>query len=209
VIGLDGEKRICSGVDLIIDGLRDLGADRSAEAVMRVVTTAAAASLAECAEAALTVLCGEGPTTRAATSDLQIKVDALQYQHGGHCLDALRGEETVVHAVDLSTESRWPEFTAAVAGLHVRSLLSYRLYLNRADPIGTLNLYARIPRAFTPDAVHAGERLGAYAVVMLAHANEHDKRRNLERALDSNRDIGAAIRILMSRHLHTKRSGAA
>ena len=183
MIGVAGEKRTCGGVDIVIDGLRELGAEPSAEAVMRLITSAAAASLAECAEAALTVLCGEGPTTRAATSDLPVDVGALQYEHGGPCVDALRGEDTVVYASDLSTESRWPAFIAAVAGMRVRSVLSYRLYLNRNDPIGTLNLYARTPHAFTPDEVHAGERLAAYAAVMLARANELEESGNLQETL--------------------------
>jgi AmiR/NasT family two-component response regulator len=55
---------------------------------------------------------------------------------------------------------------------------------------------------FDADVRRAGERLAAYAAVGYALAEA--KTLNLERAVDSSREIGAAIGILMSRQLVTR-----
>lgn len=203
--GSDSGTPTFTGIDLVVDGLRALGHQRSPTAVMHVITSAAAASLADAADAGLTMLTADRFTTLAATSELATTVDSLQYTYGGPCLDALIDDETVIiHADDLREEPRWPAFTAvALAQTPVLSVLSYRLYLDRHHPIGSLNVYARKPHAFGHDMVHAGERLAAYAAAVLAYTLEQDRTLNLERALESDREIGAAIGILMSRHLAT------
>jgi hypothetical protein len=202
---------VCAkGVDIMVEGLRALGHDRSLAAVMRLTARAAVASLPGAIDAALTVRAGDRFSTVAQTSDLPLVVDALQYQHGGPCVDALLSADAVVHADDLRTDGRWPAFTAAaVAQTQVLGILSYRLFVGHQDEaIGLLNLYASKPHAFDPDTVTAGERLAAYAAVVLAYAAEREKALKLERALHSSRDIGAAIGILMTRHLAATRDQA-
>ncbi len=190
---------------LLTDGVRSLHADTRLPTVMEIVTRASVASMAGVAEAGLTVRASERLATKAPTSQLPVRVDAFQYQHGGPCVSVLSGPAVVLHVDDLTTEARWPAFTAAAtAHTPVSSMLSYRLYLDRDDPIASLNLYALQPRAFDPDTVRVGEQLAAQAALALAYAKEQDKARNLERALDTSRDIGVALGILMSRHLVTR-----
>jgi ANTAR domain-containing protein/GAF domain-containing protein len=196
---------VVNAVDLMVEGLRSLGHDRSVAAVMRLATTAAVAGLSGAVDAAVTVRAGGGFRTVAPTSDLPPMIDALQYEHGGPCVDAVLTTESVLHANDLRSEHRWPSLTAAaLAGTPVLGMLSYRLFVGHHDEtIGSLNLYATKPHAFDPETVTAGERLAAYTAVVLAYAAEHAKALHLERALHSSRDIGAAIGILMTRHLIT------
>ena len=212
--GVDSERSTSSaaasaltGLDMLVDGLRELGPDRSVSSVMQLITGVAVASLAGADEAGLTLLTADRFTTKAPTSDVPTTVDALQYEHGGPCLDAVLDDEdgTVIQVDDLRTEQRWPGFaSAAVEQTPVLSMLSYCLCLDRGEPIGSLNLYATKPHAFDPEAVQAGKRLAAYAATGLAFAIAQAKARNLEIALDSNRDIGAAIGILMSQHRVTR-----
>lgn len=193
------------GVDLLVEGLWGLGTDRSLPAIMRLTTHAAAVSLPGANDASITVRAGHRFATKAPTSDLPCAVDALQYAHGGPCLDAVQGTEPVLRIENLRTECRWPAFSAA-ALVHtpVLSMLSYRLQIGAEDPIGALNVFGTTPQAFDAETVTAGKHLAAYAAAVLAYAAKHQKVHNLEIALDSNRDIGAAIGILMTRRLVTR-----
>jgi ANTAR domain-containing protein len=129
----------------------------------------------------------------------------LQYQFGGPCVDATLETVDQVHADDLSTEARWPEFTAAaLAETPVRSMLSSRLYISAEEPFGALNLYAHTPRAFDADAARTARVLVAHVAPALALVRERDKTAHLQRALESSREIGVAIGVLMTRHNVTR-----
>ncbi len=172
-----------TGVDLVVEGLCRLGRERNPAAV-RGLITAAAATLPGAVDAALTIRVGERLITTGQTSDLPLAVDALQYRHGGPCVDAAtamaisvdaRGERDkgrdFVHAEDLRVEARWPAFAqATVQQTPVLSVLAYRLTLGDLgeDVLGSLNLYAVRPHAFTPETITAGRRLAAYTAVVLA-----------------------------------------
>jgi signal transduction protein with GAF and PtsI domain len=70
-------------------------------------------------------------------------------------------EDRVVAVADLGSELVWGRVAALVGQLHVRGVLSVPVRL--ADqPVGTLDVYATQPRAWTPTEVEA---LGALAVV--------------------------------------------
>ena len=120
--GVDSERSTSSaaasaltGLDMLVDGLRELGPDRSVSSVMQLITGVAVASLAGADEAGLTLLTADRFTTKAPTSDVPTTVDALQYEHGGPCLDAVLDDEdgTVIQVDDLRTEQRWPGFASA------------------------------------------------------------------------------------------------
>ena len=203
----DAQVPAPGGVDQVIEELRALGPDPSLNTVRELVTAAAVASLPGAVDAALTVRTAGKLRTVAQTGALPLAVDALQYEHGGPCVDAATTPTAVVHAEDLRTDTRWPAFAhAALEQTPVLGVLSYRLSIGHHDdaPVGSLNLYATKPHAFTADTITAGERLAAYTAVLLAYATAREKASNLEQALDRSRDIGAAIGILMTRHLITR-----
>jgi transcriptional regulator with GAF, ATPase, and Fis domain len=195
-----------NGVAALVEGLRELGQHRSPASMMTLTTEVAVASLAGACDAALIIADRHGRyRTVAPTSGLPIAVDRLQYEHGGPAVDALVGDRALVHVDDLRGDHRWPGFSAeATAHTPLLSMLSYRLHVRPEHTIGSLNLYATKPHAFAPEVVHAGEQFAAYAAVILAYAHVDEKVANLEQALDTNREIGAAIGILMSRHLVTR-----
>jgi hypothetical protein len=78
----------------------------------------------------------------------------------GPCLLAY-AEDRVVAVEDLRSELVWDRLAAVVGQLHVRGVLSVPVRLAE-QPVGTLNVYATQPRAWSTGEVQA---LGALAVV--------------------------------------------
>lgn len=189
--------------DAFVALARELSAQPSATEAMQRIAFAAVPIVDGASCAGITVRKNDHFKTVAATSDLPGAVEALEYEFGGPCMDAIL-HESVIHVAELRTETRWADFVAAARGFEVLSVLSYRLYLNREEPMGALNLYASEAHAFDASAVHTGELFAAHAAFALAVVAEHEKVTNLRVALESNRDIGVAIGILMTRYLVTR-----
>ena len=110
----------------------------------------------------LTLAHDDGPPRWVATSDAAMQLlEEVQHDFGeGPCLTAF-AEDRVVAVQDLRSELVWDRIAVVVRQLQVRGVLSVPVRL--ADqPVGTLNVYATQPRAWTPAEVQA---LGAFAVV--------------------------------------------
>ncbi|MDT4914910.1 MAG: hypothetical protein QOC66_4038 [Pseudonocardiales bacterium] len=143
------------------------------------------------------------PTTLAATNDLARHVDQIEYDTGqGPCLDAIEDDD-ITTVADLERDPRWPKFSArAISETPVRSMFGVRVFLGGTDR-GALNFYAPQPGAFTDLDLGIGAVLSTMASLALQNAIERRKADNLEVALDSSRQIGMAIGILMSSRLLT------
>jgi GAF domain-containing protein len=177
------------------------GAPLTPERVVRFVAQA----VPHAEHAGLTIIRGSRePETLACSSEVPGKVDALQYETGeGPCLEAIEDSD-ITRANDLSTDMQWPQFAArAVALTPVRSMLGARLFLS-GDNRGALNLYATTPYAFDDLDVGTAAILSTFASVTLQRLTAERKVQNLEIALESSRQIGAAMGILMARRLVTK-----
>ncbi|WP_158021343.1 GAF and ANTAR domain-containing protein [Mycolicibacterium chubuense] len=125
------------------------------------------------------------------------RLDALQQETGeGPCVDASRDQVTV-DIDDMTTESRWPEFTRLAIELSVGSMLCLPLWINDRR-LGSLSLYGSTPQAFTAPAAHqTAQLLSTHAALALADVQRSEQ---LRRAV-ANRDlIGQAKGILMERH---------
>ena len=139
-----------------------------------------------------------GYRTLAATGDLALQVDMIQYDAGeGPCVDALVGQH-VFRSDDLSTDKRWPVFAArATEQTEVLSLMTHRLFLEEDDSLGSLNLYSRKRAAFASLSLDALNSLATLSAIAFAKASaEHDSQ-NLRHALETSRTIGIALGILM------------
>jgi transcriptional regulator with GAF, ATPase, and Fis domain len=139
------------------------------------------------------------PRTLAATDELSAKVDAIQYDLGeGPCLEAI-AEDDITRSDDLAVDPAWPRFGPAAAEAGAGSCFGVRLFLN-GDHRGALNVYARNAHSFNDVDIAAGTLIAAYANQALRAAAHLEQAQNLERALQSNRQIGAAVGILMARN---------
>ena len=159
-------------------------------------------------DAGITVRKGEGYTTAASTGPLPQRVDAIQYRVlEGPCLGAIN-EYHVFRADDLATDDRWPVFGRVAADTtDVVSMMSHRLFIEEGDPIASLNLYSRKPAAFAEVNIAVMDQLATHAAIALTTAAVRDQNENLKQALQSNREVGVAIGILMSKQLVTQQQG--
>lgn len=140
-----------------------------------------------------------------ATSSVVEQVDALQYELGsGPCVDAAI-EKNVYVGNDLVADTRWPIFGRRAADEHgVRSMVSFRIYLEQDPLIAALNLYAHTVDAFTEHDIALGLLLTTHGAIALAAAGARDRAAHLTAAVHSNRRIGIAIGIVMAQHKVTQ-----
>jgi len=152
--------------------------------------------------ASLTVLRAKKFRTEATTDQSAAKADTLQYEMGfGPCVDAVRGDSVYVSG-DVATDERWLDWGVRVHDeLGVRSVLSQRLRLSGdAGVIAGLNIYSHNADAFDEHARAVGLVLATHGGLLMNTMLANNRARNLKRALESNRDIGVAIGVLMHEH---------
>lgn len=146
---------------------------------------------------------GRAPETVFSTGDLPMRVDALQYSLGeGPCVAAL-SENDLVWVSDLAKDDRFPRFSPAAVELGVHSMLSTRLLLSKDDR-AALNLYSTRAHAFHLTQVPLAAIFASYASLLLINRMQEDHILELERALESNREIGLAMGILMAQERCTR-----
>jgi GAF domain-containing protein len=154
---------------------------------------------------ALTMIRGSNPPeTCARTDEVADQVDAIQYDVGnGPCLEAIR-ENDITRSNDLEHDDQWPGFAErTVAETPVRSMAGVRLVIdgpNRA----ALNFYADRPHAFSDLDLGVAAILSSFASLAMQRQLAERKVDNLEIALESSRQIGAAMGVLMARKLMTE-----
>ncbi|HST47632.1 GAF and ANTAR domain-containing protein [Jatrophihabitans sp.] len=143
--------------------------------------------------------------TVAATSDIPLQVDAIQYELGyGPCVDAIV-DNTTYRTGDLPNEPRWPGFgQRAAEETGVRSMLSFRMFLEGDDLIAGLNFYSGKPDAFDDNDQTLGLLLSTHGALALSALRRGDTAAQLARALESNREIGVAMGVLMAQHKITR-----
>lgn len=142
--------------------------------------------------------------TLAATDALPADLDRLQRRTGeGPCLTASVSDDAVL-SDDLRTEGRWPQFAAqCVAQTGVRSILAVRLALSEEDR-AALNFYATTEDVFDDNDVVVGSMLAPYVALCVEQTLHRRDVRNLQQAVESNREIGIAIGILMNQFKITR-----
>ena len=140
------------------------------------------------------------PTNAAATDDVPVVLDRLQFALGdGPCLDAATGPP-VVRTGDVASDARWPRYgPRCLEESGIRSMLGLRLPIGGEDHAG-MNFYSSRPDAFTDEDVTAGSMLISFAGLVLEARLRHEDVDNLTTALDTSRMIGTAVGILMSTH---------
>lgn len=182
--------------ELLANLARELNRETDVTAILRRIVEASVAQVEGADFAGITVLSRSSVSTPVATDELVWRVDETQYALGeGPGLNAAINREPVVRVDNLCIDERWPRFAAAAVDLGVHSMLSFQLYTHR-DALGSLNLYALRPNAFTEDSVHTGRILAAHAAIAASSTVQHA---NLRAALESRDLIGQAKGILMER----------
>jgi hypothetical protein len=145
-------------------------------------------------------------TTPAATDEAAVRADHLQYEIGsGPCVDAALDDSVYVTG-DVTSGTRWTAWgERAAAEVGVRSVFAQRLHLlDDSTFIASLNIYSDQRAAFDDHAVGMGLVLATHAALILSETIASDRADNLARALESNREIGVAMGVLMHQHRITR-----
>ncbi len=175
---------------------REMQADLTYEALLRHIVMAATREVPGAQYAGITLVTGKEVTTPAASADLVVQIDRLQYEAGeGPCLDSARRHATL-RCDDMWAESRWPRFARKAADLGILSMLSLQLFV-QDDNFGALNLYSQTARAFGPRSESDGILLASHAALAMTAARTQA---GLLTALDSRDLVGQAKGILMERY---------
>jgi GAF domain-containing protein len=185
---------------------RELATQPTLAATLQAIVDHAAATIPGAEDAAITVKRGtQRYQTVATTGELPLRVDAIQYRTGeGPCLQALE-QHHVLRSDDLGSDARWPTFgREATASTETVSMMSHRLFLEDSNSIGALNLYSRKPAAFAQLELSTLDDLATHCAIALTTVAEREQNQHLRMALETNRDIGVAIGILMASKLVTK-----
>ncbi|MEV8146672.1 GAF and ANTAR domain-containing protein [Arthrobacter sp. NPDC080073] len=157
--------------------------------------------------AGVSILDSRGRRTSSASTDQTVtRADALQYDLGqGPCLTAWATEETVA-VRDIATDPRWPDWTAAVKDLPIRSVISTPLLAGQ-ECIGALKIYSDHAGAFGEDAARVLELFAGPTATLLANIQSSEAPHRISEALAASlhsRDlVNQACGILMQRHCLT------
>jgi hypothetical protein len=138
--------------------------------------------------------------TVAASTDVARYIDQLERELGeGPCLDAIE-DESVYHDSNLLDGSPWPRLSKRVlAETSVRGMAGFRL--RAADQkTGALNLFSDSPGGLTPQAVDQGIVLASFVTVALGAHHDRRAAETLREGLESNREIGKAVGLMMAFH---------
>jgi GAF domain-containing protein len=200
-------------VDQVLATLRELAAAiehaGSADEQLQALTNAVLRMLPNADGAGVTCVSADGFESVAPTSDLAERIDNIQFDVGsGPCIDAAVQAE-IFRTGDLRADERWPEFGRRAADeTGVLSMMSFRLFLERDDDLAAaLNVYSTQRDAFDDAAQLAGLAASTYGAALVSGKRHRDEAQHLQRALESNREIGAAIGVLMAHHKVTREQG--
>jgi len=120
-------------------------------------------------EVSVTLVENQDAYTPAFTGELALALDEAQYKLGhGPCLAAAASTSTQ-HIADMTSESRWPDWTARASEAGAHSSLSIGLPVQEAVT-GALNIYATEADAFGEDALAVAHTFASYAEVAMANA---------------------------------------
>lgn len=136
--------------------------------------------------------------TLAATDNVVHLSDRWQGELGeGPCFDATRNVHEAYRIADMTTTTRrWPRYAPKAREIGIGSMMGFLLFTDEQRNLGALDLYASKPGAFDQEHEHVGWLLAAHAAVALTGAQESA---NLNDALETRRQIGEAVGILMAR----------
>jgi hypothetical protein len=174
----------------------------SYDSVHQSLCTAAVELVDGCDHASL-MLRRNGRTFTAAASDQTARdIDTLETELGeGPCIDAIDDDEPDEHICpDLTADCKWPGLAERImAGTDVRGMAGFRIR-QEGQKVGALNVFSNEAGALTGNSLDQALMLAAFASVTLAALDRGEEATTLRRGLESNREIGKAVGLLMAMH---------
>jgi ANTAR domain-containing protein/GAF domain-containing protein len=177
---------------------RELRGPGDNQAALQRMVQLAVKHIEACSGASLTVVRGGQGSSLATSDSVAATADDLQYElNEGPCLRSAERDANYL-LIDVADDQQWPRFSAALMrNTPYRCVLSYQMI---AGDSAALNLYAEQPGAYETDDIDLATVIAAHSSSLVALHESEDRVANLETALESNREIGAAIGVLMAYH---------
>lgn len=168
--------------------------------VYRAICASAPRLVDGCDHASLILRRNDRFVTAAVNDDVAMQVDDFERANRqGPCLDAIM-DETPQLASDLASSSPWPRLARQVLqSTPVRGAAGFRIIIEK-NKVGALNLFADRPGALTMTSMNQGIILSSFASVALAAVGRQEAADTLVQGLDSNREIGKAVGLMMAFH---------
>lgn len=153
-----------------------------------------------CDHASVMLRRGDEFVTVAASDETARRIDQAERELGdGPCVDAIVEGAPQVDA-DLREGSEWPRLAEWVlAHTPVRGALGYRLVIDNRK-VGALNLFSDTPGALSTRATDQAAVFASFASVTVTAAQHNERAETLRDGLESNREIGKAVGLLMAFH---------
>jgi hypothetical protein len=201
---MTGTDMVARMVNLFDDLSGDI-AKSTPDDTLGVITARAVTHVPGAQEAGVTRARNGGFESAGTTSELVREVDEIQYEiRSGPCVDAAL-DSAVYLTGDLRNDQRWPLFGKRASNeFGIQSMLSFRMFFEDDEYVAALNLYSMLPGAFDEQSCLTGLALSTFGSIAVTSTRRQERVVNLERALDSNRDIGVAIGVLMALHKITR-----
>jgi hypothetical protein len=174
----------------------------SYESVYLAVCQSAVSLVDGCDHASLMLRRAGRVNTVAASDKTADRIDELEKALGeGPCLDAIDEDERDQHICsDLTDGSKWPVLAKQIMEeTSVRGMAGFRLRQD-GQRVGALNVFSDTPGALTDHSLEQAIMLTAFASVTLAALDRGEEAATLRRGLESNREIGKAVGLLMAMH---------
>lgn len=175
----------------------------SVDEAVEVLTSLAKETIAAATGAGLSLADEDGiRTSKAATSDVVLEADDLQYRlDQGPCLTSFT-ERRTVRVDDIEADPRWPGWSAAVRPLRLMSSLSVPLLVGERT-LGAVKVYSEQRAAFDQRAADVLVGFAQTAALLLGNAATVDNSRqlseDLRQALRARDTVQLAKGIVMQR----------
>lgn len=177
--------------------------DDSYEAVYDSLCRAAVELVEGCDHASLMLRRHNRVFTGAATDDVARGIDALEISlDQGPCLDAIDDDRPDHHlCIDLTQGGcDWPDLASGILSTTpVRGMGGFRIRQD-GQKVGALNVFSDNAGGLSARSLEQSLLLTAFASVALAALERGEEASTLRRGLQSNREIGKAIGLLMAMH---------
>ncbi|EOM77737.1 ANTAR domain-containing protein [Rhodococcus rhodnii] len=176
-----------------------------AKQIYEAVCEVSVAVVPGCDHASIMLRRREGSTERvltvAASDEVAARADELERITGeGPCLDALDDEAAQIESDLTSPTTRWPALAARlIAETPIRGALGFRLLVDDRK-VGALNLFGDTAGDFEGENADIAVLVAAFASVAVTSAVRGEDASTLRSGIDSNREIGKAIGLLMAQH---------
>jgi GAF domain-containing protein len=183
--------------DVLAQVAREINAPSTVDATLDRIVQTARRSLPGIDHVGVSVARRDGGIeTRAATGDLVLELDQLQYTlDEGPCLYAIAAA-TVVRVDDAAHDHRWPKYMPEAVRRGLRSQLGVQLGLD-GETLGGLNMYSTSVDRIDDEVLHSAELFAVHAALAMGRARTEEQLRS---GLTTRTEIGEALGLLMERY---------